>query len=121
TFVDEIVFKNEVDALNPLLLTDFQVEAFEKEINTALFSSATTTPVTIAAMSERNRAQRILSFADSFAITNPGVDKEDLIDFLEDVVEAVVVRASDPDYDVEEDDEPYGYLNRAAAPDVVDA
>ena len=44
-------------------------------------------------------AQRILSFVDSFIITNPGVDKNDLINFLDDVVADVIARGQAVDFD----------------------
>lgn len=120
-FVDEIVFKDELTPIKQgtQTLDSFQVKVLEKEINTALFSSTTTTRQAIAALPDRTRAQRIISYADSFAITNPGIDKEALIEFLEDVVDRAVTRASEDDYVVENDaNEPYGYYDPQNNPEM---
>lgn len=109
TYIDELVFADVT--LNPANLSDFEVSAFEQEINTALFSSATITATQISNYSERMIAQAILSFADSYAITNPGVDKVGLINFLDTVIEDVITRANAVDFD-ESADFVFGYVEK---------
>lgn len=108
TYIDEVVFADV--ALDTANLSDFEVEAFEKEINTALFSSATITPEQLVDFPDFVLAQRILSFVDSFVITNPGVDGDVMIDFLDDVLADAIARASAVDFD-KDADFVYGYLN----------
>lgn len=113
SYIDEIVF-SDVE-INTEDLTDFEVTAFEQEINTALFSSATVTPKAISDYTDGMTARRILSFADSFVITNPEVNKANLIAFLDAVVADVIARAEAVDFD-EEADFVFGYVNKTAYP-----
>src|SRR5690554_1853635 len=110
TYIDEVVFADV--ALDTANLSDFEVKAFEQEINTALFSSATITPEQLIDLPDNVLAQRILSFVDSFVITNPGVDKDSLINFLDAVVADVISRGSAVEFDA---DAPFvfGYVNKA--------
>ncbi len=107
TYIDELVFADvPLDTAN---LSEFEVTAFEQEINTALFSSATITATQVSNLTEQQVAQQILSFADSFVITNPGVDKTQLINFLDVVIGDVVARATASDFD-EDADFVFGYF-----------
>ncbi|WP_025725090.1 hypothetical protein [Acholeplasma granularum] len=109
-FIDEQVFKDVV--LNTSNLSEFEVKAFEQEINTALFSSATITAKQISEFPESEIAKRILSYADSFVITNPSVSVDDVISYLQTVVADVIARATAEGFD---EDLPFvfGYLNQA--------
>lgn len=113
TYIDEVVFADVV--IDKANLSVFEVKAFEQEINTALFSSAAITPEQLNDLPDSMLAQRILSFVDSFIITNPGVDKNDLINFLDDVVADVIARGQAVDFDK---DAPFvfGYVNKADYP-----
>jgi hypothetical protein len=110
TYIEEIVFADvPLDTAN---LSQFEVKAFEQEINTALFSSAAITPEQLNDFPDNVLAQRILSFADSFVITNPRVDKGSVTNFLDAVVTDVIARYSAVDFDK---DAPFvfGYVNAA--------
>ncbi|VEU82882.1 hypothetical protein [Acholeplasma hippikon] len=111
TYIDELVFEDVT--INASNLSDFEVSAFEQEINTALFSSATITAKQISSYSDRMISQAILSFADSFAISNPGINKVGLINFLDTVIESVITRANAADFD-ETADFVFGYVDKTA-------
>lgn len=113
TFIDEVVFADVV--LNAASLSDSEINAyFEQEINTALFSDAIKAK-DISNLLDSQIAQRILSFADSFVITNPGTDRTAFINFLDAVVADVIARVEAVDFD-EDADFVYGYMNKTAYP-----
>src|SRR5690606_37903634 len=111
SYIEELVFSDvDINAAGE----DFKIEAYEQELSTALFSSSIT-PSTIGSMSSRTIAQSILSYADSFAITNPGVNQTLLVEFLEKVIDDVIARVNAVDFD-EKDDFRYGFFDKEAYP-----
>ena len=93
SYIEELVSDVDINAAGE----DFKIEAYEQELSTALFSSSIT-PSTIGSMSSRTIAQSILSYADSFAITNLSQPTL-LVEFLEKVIDDVIARVNAVDFD----------------------
>ncbi|MFA5692080.1 MAG: hypothetical protein WC907_00560 [Acholeplasmataceae bacterium] len=102
-------------------LTEFEVENFEKEILKSLISESAT-PSSIASLPDYYIARQIISYVDSFVIVNPDIDKDLVIDFLEEVIDDVIARADAVDFD-EDASFVYGFLDKDSYPlytDIID-
>lgn len=106
SLINEKVFEEVLSDIDVEDLTLFQQNALGSSIRTAVFGSAISA-TDLVNLPSANRARRILTFADSFIITNPTVDADSLIDYIVDRLDNVIDHVSSDEFD---QDEEFTYL-----------